>query len=216
MRACSTEVGRILTRKGITSSPTTEIDATSVVDVPVVASLKLEKRSLGGDILASTFYPAIRLPIDWSGLSCLSTPALIIDFIPRLLSQLIPYHSSPSYQRACFQTGLDALSSLHLVIPLFSRILRIQLEQTAARASFLHPLLRFICLPLNLICNPEATNSEESNSNDPTDSDGRATYADNLQAPVERRALNHCQHACLQHPSRFHHQRSCIQDNVLL
>jgi len=72
VRACPTEVGRILTRKGITSSPNTGIDATSVVDVPVVTSLKLEKRNFGGDVLALPVLPRHSMPIDWSGLSCLS------------------------------------------------------------------------------------------------------------------------------------------------
>jgi hypothetical protein len=45
VRAWSTEVRRILTRKGITSSPTTGIDATSVVDVPLVTPLKLEEKN---------------------------------------------------------------------------------------------------------------------------------------------------------------------------
>ena len=78
------------------------------------------------------------MPIDWSKLPV--RPQLSsFDFTPRLLFQLIPYRSFSSYQRACVQTGLDALSSLHLVITLFSRILRIQLEQAPARASYLPP-----------------------------------------------------------------------------
>lgn len=123
----------ILTRKGITSSPTTGIDATSVVDVPVVASLKLEKRNFGGDVLASTSTP----PFDAYRLvrPQLSSLILPLDFYFNSFPIVHLHLTSEPVSRL----GLTPSQVYTLLLHFFSGILRIQLEQTPARASYLPP-----------------------------------------------------------------------------
>jgi hypothetical protein len=125
------------------------------VDVPLVPPTKVEKTTL-----LEICWP-LRLPRHSIAYRLVRSD---LPVRPRTSISLIPYRSSSPYQRACVQTGLDTLSSLRLAITVFFRIPRIQLEQPPGRATYsiLYPLLRFGCLPLNLICNPETTNSEDS------------------------------------------------------